>query len=120
MSLFIIDWEMAQLGPRSMDFGQMLAEMYAIWLYRKLDAGLWMAQGFAEGLEMRDEKVVFRTAAQIGCHLVSFDSVVPGWGTAEQSRDVARVGRDLIVHSQKRDREWLRNTDLAFLFSHVE
>lgn len=114
--LFVIDWEMAQLGSRSLDFGQMLAEMYAIWLYRKVDAGLWLVQGFSEGLALQDEKVAFRVAAQVGCHLVAFDSNIPDWGTPEQQRECARIGRDLIVHGRQGDREWFDQSELAGLF----
>lgn len=120
MPLFVVDWEMAQLGPRSLDFGQMLAEMYAIWLYRKIDAGLWLVQGFAEGLGLKDEQLAFRVIAQVGCHLVACDSVVPGWGTPEQGEECARVGRDLIVHARKADRAWFDESDFACLFAQVK
>ncbi|KAI1862693.1 uncharacterized protein JN550_010030 [Neoarthrinium moseri] len=117
--LFVIDWEMAQLGVRELDYGQMLAEMYQLWLYKNIDAGLWMVQGFAEGLQLQSERVAFRTAAQLGCHLVAFGCVTPGWGTPEQGREVARVGRDVIVNARNGNREWFEKSELACLFSHV-
>ncbi|KAH6661238.1 kinase-like domain-containing protein [Truncatella angustata] len=117
--VFVIDWEMAQLGVHSLDFGQMLGEMYALWVYRRSETGLWLLEGFCEGLHLKDEKVAFRTAAQLGCHLVAFDSVIPTWGTPEQGKECARVGRDLIVHAWKRDRLWFEQSDLACLFAHL-
>ncbi|KAK9799101.1 putative Cytoplasmic tRNA 2-thiolation protein 2 [Seiridium cardinale] len=99
--VFVIDWEMAQLGPRVLDIGQMMAEMYALWLYPKIDAGLWMAQGFAEELALKDQKAAFRVAAQLGCHIVAFETTVPGWGTPEQVEEVARIGRDIILKKTK-------------------
>ncbi|EMT72748.1 kinase-like domain-containing protein [Fusarium oxysporum II5] len=38
--VFVVDWEMTQLGLPSVDFGEMIAEMYALWLYKSIDAGL--------------------------------------------------------------------------------
>lgn len=118
--LFIIDWEMAELGPRSLDYGQMLGEMYALSVYGKSEAGLWLLQGFSEGLSLKDEALAFRIAAQSGLHLVSFDSVIPTWGTLEQRKQCARIGRDLIVHARQRDRKWFEQSDLACLFAYLE
>lgn len=49
-TILVVDWEMAQFGVPALDHGEMIGEMYALWLYRKIDAGLWMMQGYAEGL----------------------------------------------------------------------
>ncbi|KAK6074397.1 phosphotransferase enzyme family protein [Seiridium cupressi] len=117
--VFVIDWEMAQLGPRVLDIGQMMTEMYALWLYPKIDAGLWMVQGFAEELALKDQKAAFRVAAQLGCHIVAFETIVPGWGMPEQVEEVARIGRDIIVHARKGDRDWFDKHDLSCLFAHV-
>lgn len=117
--VFIIDWEMCQLGVPSMDHGQMLGEMYQLWVYKKIDAGLWMVQGYAEGVAERDEAAAWRTAVQLGCHLLCFGTVVPGWGTPEQVREIAKIGRDIVVNSWNRNREWMENSDLKCLFEHV-
>lgn len=115
--LFLIDWEMAQLGVPNLDHGQMLCEMYQLWLYKKIDAALWMVQGYAEGLGEQSDDFAFRTAIQLGCHLVSFGTIVPGWGTQEQVEDAARQGRDIIVNAWNRNREWFEKSDLACLLS---
>lgn len=117
--LFVVDWEMAHLGHRYVDFGQMLAEMYAIWQYRKMEAGLWLVQGFCQGLNLEDENLAFRIAAQVGCHLVACDAKIPSWGTPDQQEECARAGRDFIVHARKRERDWFDESDLACLFARV-
>lgn len=115
--LFVLDWELAQLGVRQMDLGQMLAEMYQLWLYTKIDAGLWLVEGFVEGLGQQTQAFMFRVAIQIGCHLVCFGSVTPNWGTPEQAKEVARMGRDIIVNAMQGNREWFEKGELSCLFS---
>jgi len=115
--IFVVDWEMAQLGVSSMDHGQMLAELLALWLYKKIDAGLWMVQGYAEELGIRNEASAWRVAVQVGIHLVSFGTVAPDWETPDQDEDVVRLGRDIIVNSWERNREWFSRSELACLFT---
>lgn len=114
--MFVIDWEMSQIGVPNLDCGQMIAELYELRLYKDTTAGLWMVQGFAEGYGAVSNDFAFRTAIQIGAHLVSFGTSVQGWGTPEQVEMVARTGRDIIVHAWQKDREWFEGCDLACLF----
>ncbi|RYP48852.1 hypothetical protein DL768_005360 [Monosporascus sp. mg162] len=104
--VFVIDWEMAQLGVPSLDLGQMIAELYELWLYKSIDAGLWIIQGLTEAYGIVRVDFAFRIAIQVGTHLISFGTSVPGWGSPEQVEGVARTGRDLVVHAWKRDRAW--------------
>jgi hypothetical protein len=46
--IFVIDWEQAQLGVPTLDHGEMIGELYAFWLYKKIDDGLWMMQGYCQ------------------------------------------------------------------------
>ena len=32
MSIFVLDWEMARLAPRALDHGEMVGEIYLLWL----------------------------------------------------------------------------------------
>ncbi|KAI0540880.1 kinase-like domain-containing protein [Xylaria digitata] len=114
--MFVIDWEMSQIGVPNLDFGQMVAELYELKLYKSITAGLWMVQGFAEGYGQVSDDFAFRTAIQVGAHLVSFGTSVQGWGTPEQVEMVARTGRDIIVHAWQKDRGWFERGDLACLF----
>ncbi|KAI0127474.1 kinase-like domain-containing protein [Xylariales sp. AK1849] len=113
--MFVIDWELAQLGVRNLDLGQMIAELYELWLYKKIEAGRWMVEGFVEGYGVVTRGFAFRTVIQVGCHLVCFGTSVPGWGTPEQVKDVARLGRDLIINGWQEDTEWLQRSDLGCL-----
>ncbi|EWZ45930.1 kinase-like domain-containing protein [Fusarium oxysporum Fo47] len=113
--VFVVDWEMTQLGLPSVDFGEMIAEMYALWLYKSIDAGLWMMEGFIEGYGHISEEIAFQTAIHVGTHLVCVTTDFPAWGRENYERVVA-VGKDIIVHAWKKDREWFQEGDLACLF----
>ncbi|KAI2471420.1 kinase-like domain-containing protein [Annulohypoxylon bovei var. microspora] len=115
--MFVIDWEMAQLGKLNLDLGQMIAELYELKLYKDIVAGLWIIQGFVGGYGAVSEDFAFRTAIQAGAHLISFGTSVRGWGTQEQVENCARVGKEIIVHAWKKDRRWFEEGDLACLFS---
>ncbi|KAF5020302.1 hypothetical protein F66182_7678 [Fusarium sp. NRRL 66182] len=116
-TLFVVDWENAQLGVPSMDHGGMMGEMYVLWLYKHMDAGLWMVQGYAEGLGPRSEAQAWRVALQMGVHLVSFGTLASGWGTPTEVENMARLGRDMIVKAWNKDRDWFEQSELACLFS---
>ncbi|KAF3059620.1 hypothetical protein GL218_04456 [Daldinia childiae] len=117
VSMFVIDWEMSQIGKPNLDVGQMLAELYELKLYKDKSAGIFMAQGFMEGYGPVSEEFAFRTAIQVGAHLVSFGMVVPDWGSVEQVEGCGRLGRDMITRAWKKDRRWFEESDFAFLFS---
>ncbi|TGJ87381.1 hypothetical protein E0Z10_g1347 [Xylaria hypoxylon] len=116
ITMFVIDWEMSQIGVPNLDIGQIIAELYEMKLYKNITAGVWMVQGFVEGYGEVSNDFAFRTAIQIGAHLISFGTSVQGWGTPEQVEMVARTGRDIIVHAWRKDRDWFQGGDLACLF----
>ncbi|OTA81773.1 hypothetical protein M434DRAFT_401239 [Hypoxylon sp. CO27-5] len=118
--MFVIDWETSQIGKPNLDLGQMIAELYELKLYKDILGGLWMVQGFVDGYGAVSEDFAFRTAIQVGAHLISFGTAVPGWGTPEQVENCARTGKEIIVHAWKRDRDWFEQGDLACLFSRTE
>ncbi|KAJ3460940.1 hypothetical protein MRS44_011807 [Fusarium solani] len=82
--MLVIDWECTQLGFPSVDFGQMIAEMYALWLYKSITAGLWMMGGFIEAYGNASQDFAFRTAIQTadGCTSAVHYHNVSGMGNS--------------------------------------
>ncbi|KAJ4425044.1 hypothetical protein N0V82_000326 [Gnomoniopsis sp. IMI 355080] len=115
-SLFVIDWEMCQLWKPQLDLGQMIAELYELTLYKDIQAGLWLIEGFVSGYGFVDDSFAFRTLLHVGTHLVGFGSMVAGWGTTEQRESVARTGRDIILRAWQKDKSWFAEHDLMSLF----
>lgn len=108
---------MCQLWKPELDLGQMIAELYELTLYKDIQAGLWLIDGFVSGYGFMDDDFVYRILLHVGTHLVGFGSSVAGWGTPEQCQHVARTGRDLILRSWQKDRDWFEKHDLASLFN---
>ena len=114
-TIFIIDWERCTFGVRPLDLGQMIAELYELYLYRGILAGLWLIEGFCAGYGIDDDAFAFRTAIHVGTHLVCFGDV-PGWGTDGQVLEVISKGKEVIVRAWNKDREWFLASELAPLF----
>ncbi len=115
--VFIVDWESCQLGLRPLDLGQMIAELYELSLFKDIDEGKWLIEGFAAGYGQIDDDFAFRTVLHTGTHLVCWGSRVPGWGTETQVQQVVGIGKELIVRAWRRDRAWFEAGDLACLFN---
>lgn len=115
--LFVIDWELCQLWKPHLDLGQMIAELYELTLYKDIQAGLWLIEGFVSGYGLVNDSFAFRTVLHVGTHLVGFGSGVAGCGAPEQCEKVAKVGRDIILRAWEKDRDWSKTHDLACLFS---
>ncbi|KAM0562645.1 hypothetical protein ACHAPJ_002335 [Fusarium lateritium] len=112
----IVDWEMAQLGVRPLDLGQVIAELWELKLYKDIDAGEWLIRAFADGYDTIDDDFAYRTIIHVGVHLICFGSQTPGWGTAEQQKEVVRVGKEVLVRAWSRDREYFDGHVLGSLF----
>ncbi|KAF4979321.1 hypothetical protein FZEAL_4443 [Fusarium zealandicum] len=112
----VVDWEMAQLGLRPLDLGQMIAELWQLKLYKDIDAGEWLIRGFADGYGAIDDEFAYRTILHVGVHLICFGSQTPGWGTAEQQQGLVKVGKEVIVRAWDKDREFFQTHVLGSLF----
>lgn len=95
--LFVVDWELTQIGSRALDLGQMVAELYETKLFKEIDCGMWVIEGLLEGYGPLSDKMAFRTAIQVGVHLVCWGSRMPGWGSQQQIKEVVKAGTNLIV-----------------------
>jgi hypothetical protein len=103
----------------SFDVGQMVAEMYALWLYKSIVAGLWMLQGLVAAYRPPSQEFAFRAALQVGAHLICITTAFGNWGTPQQLEEVVRVGRDIVLHAWHKDRTWFEQGELACLFAEV-
>lgn len=119
MTLFVVDWEMVHLNDPSVDLGLMLAELYFFSLFKSIPAGLWMLEAMVDAYGPVTEDFAYRTAIQIGAHLVcvitDLNRVPP-----EQLEKAAAVGKEIIVHAWKKDRAWFEGGELACLFRQVK
>ena len=107
---------MAQLGVHPEDFGQFIAELWELKLYKDIDAGLWIIRGFADGYGKVDTDFVFRAIIHVGAHLICIGSCTPGWGTPEQGESVAKAGKDLMLKAWNKDLGGFQGHDLECLF----
>jgi hypothetical protein len=107
---------MCELGVRALDLGQMIAEMYELTLFKHMEEGKWLIDGFMTGYGEIDDVLAFRTAIHIGTHLICWGSRVPNWGTEEQVREVVKKGKDLILGAWHKDRSFFEASDLSSLF----
>ncbi|KAG6001361.1 hypothetical protein E4U43_001338 [Claviceps pusilla] len=109
----IIDWEMAQLGVQPEDVGQLLAELWLLKLYRDIDAGTWILQGFVDGYGSTDSAFALRALLHVGAHLICFGARTPGWGTAEQNERVARMGWHVLLAAWRGDEAALEDHEVG-------
>ncbi|KAJ5325274.1 hypothetical protein MYU51_020841 [Penicillium brevicompactum] len=116
-NLFVVDWELSQVGNRALDLGQMIAELYETKLFKHLDIGLQIIQGFTAGYGPISDEMAFRTAIHVGVHLICWGSRVPGWGSQEQVKEVVKVGRDIIVQAWAKEKTWFEEGSLGCLFA---
>ena len=114
--VFIVDWEMCQLGLPALDLGQMIAEMYELSLFKGIDEGKWLIEGFAAGYGYVDDAFAFRVALHVGTHLIAWGTRVDGWGSEAQVRQVVGVAKELVLRAWHKDRAWFEAGDLACLF----
>ncbi|KAK3393279.1 kinase-like domain-containing protein [Podospora didyma] len=102
--MFVVDWEVVSLGVRARDIGQMLAEMYMHKLFKGINAGGWLMEGFLSGYGGLDRDLAFRVIIHIGCHLIVIGGTVDDWGgSAEDVERVVDHGRDLILGAWRKD-----------------
>ncbi|KAK1535612.1 phosphotransferase [Colletotrichum paranaense] len=115
--LLVVDWEMCQLAVKPLDLGQMIAELYELKLYKDMEAGVWLIQGFVNGYGAVDDDFAFRTLLHVAVHLIGFGTTVQGWGSQDQARAVATEGRDILKNAWAKDRGFFEKHPLGCVFS---
>jgi len=111
-----VDWEVTSLGVRVRDVGQMIAELYMLHLFKEIDAGEWLVEGYLAGYGKLSTEEAFRTAIHIGCHLVVIGGTVPDWGSSEDVARVVALGRDMIVNGWTKNKAWFDGGVLGAMF----
>ncbi|KAK4106904.1 hypothetical protein N658DRAFT_512627 [Parathielavia hyrcaniae] len=114
--IFIVDWEVCQFSLPPLDLGQMIAELYELSLFKGIDEGKWLIQGFAAGYGDVDAEFAFRTALHVGTHLIAWGTRAPGWGSEAQVEQVVGVAKEIVLCAWQKDRAWFEAGDLACLF----
>ncbi|KAG4418362.1 hypothetical protein IFR04_008504 [Cadophora malorum] len=117
--VFVIDWETSQLGVSNIDTGQMIADLYRLWLCRGLETALWVLRGFCKGYGIVSEEHAFRTTIHAGVHLISRGTIDREMGTMDELEVVARAGRNILLNAYRKDMKWFEDGDLACLFDSV-
>ncbi|EXF82231.1 phosphotransferase [Colletotrichum fioriniae PJ7] len=115
--LLVVDWEMCQLAVKPLDLGQMIAELYELKLYKDMEAGIWLIQGFVSGYGVMDDDFAFRTLLHVAVHLIGFGTTVQGWGTQDQAKAVASEGREILKNAWAKDRGFFEKHPLGCIFS---
>ncbi|KAK3903215.1 kinase-like domain-containing protein [Staphylotrichum tortipilum] len=118
--IFVVDWELCQLGVLSLDLGHMIAELYKFWVFKGMNEGRWVIDGFAMGYGYIDDDFAFRTALHAGAHLVVTGTWISGWGSETQGLHVVGVGKEMILRAWHKDRAWFEAGDLACLFGNCD
>ncbi|KAM7219796.1 Protein kinase-like domain containing protein [Rhypophila decipiens] len=110
-SVFVVDWEVLSLGIPQRDVGQMIAELFMLKLFKNIDAGEWIIEGFLKGYGgLKTTQQAFRTLIHIGAHLVVIGGTIAGWADKEGDVDrVVELGRDMILHGHDQDWKWFES-----------
>ena len=116
MPVYIVDWELCHLGPPAIDLGQMVSELYRLWLFKSMPEGKWLIAGFVAGYGYVNDDFSFRTALHVGTHLVAWGTWIAGWGSEAQGEEVVRIGKEVVLRAWGKDRAWFEAGDLACLF----
>jgi hypothetical protein len=114
---FVIDWECVHLAPAHFDLGQLVGELYTLWLCKDIVAGLWLIEGIVGAFEGLDDELAYRVAIHAGAHLICMTASRPEWGDHAKLQEVAREGRDILVHAWEKDRPWFEDGRLACFFN---
>ncbi|KAI9682237.1 MAG: hypothetical protein M1817_000291 [Caeruleum heppii] len=95
-SVFVLDWEICQVSSFVFDLGQMLAEMYCLWHFRRSRSSRVILESFLSGYGAIEERSALDILIVCGVHLIVWPWRVPGWGNAAQMEECITFGRELV------------------------
>ncbi|KIW01974.1 uncharacterized protein PV09_06809 [Verruconis gallopava] len=115
--IFILDFEVSQLGSRSQDLAQCLAELWMVYHFYEAQAPLHVMRGFISGYAAgQDEQFALQIAMHFGIHIVVI-SWRYGWPKGDKLVECVRFGNSCLVKGFEGDVDWFKATSLRFLFS---
>lgn len=120
--IFVVDFELSQLGDPSQDLGQCFAELYLLYHFRNLKSA-WqiicsLAEGYVTGRSGgKNDDLGFAVAMHMGIHLIVLSWRVGGWDKGrEKMTACVRFGNDCLVKGWRRERQWFKGGCLDGLF----
>jgi aminoglycoside phosphotransferase (APT) family kinase protein len=116
--LTVVDWEMTRNGFGVTDIGQFSAEAWLLDRFRG-DRGLLDAflKGYlAERGAPLGREEQRRVAIHFGTHIAYWPTRVE-WGTKEETKDVVKIGVEMLEHAESGDWDWLKESVLGILFT---
>lgn len=115
--LYVIDWEMSKVAPAIFDIGQMSAEIFLVYHFRKKPEALKLLDAFLGASSGPDSTAAWcKVAIHFGTHLVVWPIRVPGWGTMGEIEECVKIGAEYIQKGLQCDVNWLKNSVLGELF----
>lgn len=116
MKMYVIDWELTHITSTAFDLGQMIGDLFETRHFKEIVAADWLIEGFMAGYGDLDDATAFRTAIQVGAHLICWGSR-SSKGTPEQTEAAMRIGKDFVVRGWEKDKSFFNGTVLRCLFS---
>ncbi|KAF6217700.1 hypothetical protein HO133_006527 [Letharia lupina] len=104
--LSIVDWEMVRRGCGATDVGQFAAEAHLLDRFR---GGKGLRTTFLEGYRWTgelDNRFLKRVAIHMGVHLAFWPTRV-SWGTETETKEIVKVGCELMKRALGQDESWL-------------
>lgn len=104
-----------------MDHSRLLGGLIAFHLYKNIDAGLYIARGYVDGLGELSQDEKWRNALQVGVYLLHWRQA--GWVSADKDgmelkQRVWAIGKNIVLNSWKKEKEWFSGDEgrvFAFL-----
>lgn len=119
-NVFILDFEVSQLGSRSQDLAQCLAELYMVHHFFGADAPLQVMRGLVDGYFRSAQSVAGSALAlQIAMHFGIHIVVIPwryGWPKGDRLVECVRFGNNCLVHGFANDVDWFKGGPLGYVF----